>query len=212
MDTFQGLREAILNWRMDWRRFATGSVVLLLHILIVLALLTTTGIVPLQVGVPREILLTLPAPPAVKEKEKVPLPIVPQHVPIPEASFPTFLPQAITVLPPPPSPHKEQSPEGDIGALGRYLFNCSGENFEAMSQQDRSHCLANKWEKGKQEKEPVLGEAKPSQYDQVIKERNAPFVPAFQGCDPSSINASLHNVPCTNFPGGHNLLEEVPGH
>ena len=58
----------------------------------------------------------------------------------------------------------------------------------------------------------MLGEAKPSQFDQILKERNAPFVPAFQGCDPSSINASLHNVPCTNFSNGHDILQEVPGH
>ncbi len=199
-----------MDWRVDWRRVATGSVVLLLHLLIVLALLATTGIVPLRVGTVHEIMLTLPAPMRAKQRETVPLPQVPERVPLPDLGFPTFQPRAITVLPPPPQ--KESTPEGDIGALGRYLFNCSGQNFEAMSQQDRSHCLANKWDKGKQEKEPVLGEAKPSQFDQVLKERDAPFVPAFQGCDPSSINASLHNVPCTNFSGGHNLLEELPGH
>jgi hypothetical protein len=201
-----------MEWRVDWRRVATGSVVFLLHLLLVLALLTATGIVPLRVGAVHEIVLTLPAPPPVKQKEKVQLPVVPERVPIPETSFPTFQPQAITVLPPPPTTHKEETPEGDIGALGRYLFNCSAENFEALSQQDRSHCLANKWEKGKQDHEPVLGQVKPSPFDEVLKERNAPFVPPFQGCDPSSINASLHNVPCTNFSGGHNLLEEVPGH
>lgn len=199
-----------MDWPVDWRRVATGSVVLLLHVLLVLALLTTTGILPLEVGTVHEILLTLPAPERSKENETVPLPPVPEHVPLPDIGFPNFQPRAITVLPPPPQ--KESAPEGDIGALGRYLFNCSGENFEAMSQEDRSHCLANKWEKGKQEKAPVLGEAKPSQFDQVIKEREAPFVPAFQGCDPSSINGSLHNVPCTNFGGGHDLLEVVPGH
>jgi hypothetical protein len=201
-----------MGWHVDWRRVAAGSAALLLHLLLVLALLTATGIVPLQVGQPHEILLTLPAPQQAKQKEKEPIPVVPEHVPIPELSFPTFQPQAITVLPPPPSPQKESTPEGDIGALGRYLFNCSGENFEAMSERERSHCLANKWEKGKQVHEPVLGEAKPSQFDQVIKERQAPFVPPFQGCDPASINASLHNVPCTNFSSGHDILQEVPGH
>ena len=199
-----------MEWQLDWRRVATGSVVLLIHFLIVLALLATTGIVPLQIGVEREILLTLPAPLRARQKETVPLPPVPEHVPLPELSFPTFQPQAITVLPPPPQ--SESTPEGDIGALGRYLFNCSGENFESLSERDRSHCLANKWEKGKQEHEPVLGEVKPSPFDQVLKERNAPYVPSFQPCDPSSINASLHNVPCTNFSDGHNLLEVVPGH
>jgi hypothetical protein len=199
-----------MAWRVDWRRVATGSVVLLLHILLVLLLLTETGIVPLRIGMVHEIMLTLPAPLRAKQRETVPLPQVPEHVPLPDLGFPTLQPRAITVLPPPPQ--KESTPEGDIGALGRYLFNCSGENFEAMSQQDRSHCLANKWEKGRPEKAPVLGEAKPSQFDQVIKQREAPFVPAFQGCDPSSINASLHNVPCTNFSSGHDILQEIPGH
>jgi hypothetical protein len=158
----------------------------------------------------REITLILPAPPQTKEKETVPLPPVPEHVPIPELSFPTFQPQAITVLPPPPQSKSE--PEGDIGVLGRYLTNCSGENFEAMSERERTHCLANKWDKAKQEHAPVLGQAKPSPFDEVIKEREAPFVPAFKGCDPGSINASLHNVPCTNFSNGHDILQEVPGH
>jgi hypothetical protein len=199
-----------MAWQLDWRRVATGSVVLLVHFLIVLALLATTGIVPLQIGVEREILLTLPAPLRAKQKEAVPLPPVPEHVPLPELSFPSFQPRAITILPPPPQ--SESTPEGDIGALGRYLFNCSSENFESLSERERSHCLANRWEKGKQEQEPILGEVKPSPFDQVLKERNAPFVPPFQPCDQSSINASLHNVPCTNFSNGHNLLEVVPGH
>jgi hypothetical protein len=202
-----------MAWQLDWRRVATGSTVFILHLLLVLLLLRETGILPpLDVGMPHEILLTLPAPPPVKEKESVPLPTVPQSVPLPATSFPTFQPRPITVLPPPPSPQKEQTPEGDIGALGRYLFNCSGENFEEMSERERSHCLANKWEKGKQEHEPVLGQAKPSPFDQVIKEREAPFVPAFQPCDPSSINASLHNVPCMNTTNSHDILQEVPGH
>ena len=104
-----------MDWHVDWRRVATGSVVLLLHFLIVLALLTTTGIVPLRVETVREILLTLPAPPRAKQKETVPLPQVPAHVPMPDLGFPTFQPRPITVLPLPPQ--KESSPEGDIGAL-----------------------------------------------------------------------------------------------
>jgi hypothetical protein len=200
-----------MDWRVDWRRVATGSVVLLLHFLIVLALLITTGIMPERARFEHEILLTLPAPRQTRQKETVPLPPVPEHVPLPELSLPTFQPQAITVPPPPPSQSKNE-PEGDIGALGRYLTNCSDENFEAMSERDRSHCLANKWDKTRQEHAPILGQAKPSPFDEVIKERNAPFVPAFRGCDPASINASLHNVPCTNFSSGHDILQEVPGH
>src|ERR1700743_319743 len=84
-------------WRVDSRRVATGSVVLLLHLLIVLALLTTTGIVPLRVGMVHEIMLTLPAPMRAKQRETVPLPQVPERVPLPDLGFPTFQPRTITV-------------------------------------------------------------------------------------------------------------------
>ena len=197
-------------WQLDWRKVATGCAVLLLHILILLALLTATGIVPLDtVGVPKEIELTL-APPQ-RQEQKTPLPVVPQNTPLPDLIVPPVVPRAITE-PPPPPPQKAAAPEGDIRALGRYLFNCSGANYESMSEQEKAHCLANRWNGKKPESAPVLGEAKPSPFDKVIQDRNAPFVPAFHPCAQDTIAASLHNVPCTNFESEHSILEENPGH
>jgi hypothetical protein len=200
-----------MDWQVDWRRVATGAAVLVLHLLLILALLTTTGVVPLRIGSAKEIMLILTSPQHRQEPQSTPEPKIPEHVPLPMTTYPAFQPQAITALP--PLPKKPTAAEGDIGALGRYLFNCSAENFEGLSQRDKAHCLANKWDNKKSEKPPLLGEAKPSQFDDVLIKRDAPFVPAFHGCDPSSLNASLHNVPCMDTQdSSHNILEEVPDH
>jgi hypothetical protein len=200
-----------MAWQVDWRRVATGSVVLVLHLLILLALLMTTGVVPMRIGTAPEIILTLPTPPKPKNKETLPQPSVPENIPVPHYIFPTYtLPPALAV--PPPQKKQETTPEGDIRGFGRYLFNCSGEYYEELTEQEKEHCLRNRFGKPSEEKPPLLGTAKPSEFDKVIEERNAPFVPAFQGCDPSSINASLHNVPCMNTQNSHSILNEVPDH
>lgn len=189
--------------QVDWRKVATGSFVLLLHLLVLLALLDVTGIVPLNPMVTKEIVLTL-APPPHEAQPEVKLP---ETLPIPFAIVPSTAPRPITA--PPERPTAE--PQGDIRAIGRYLQNCSGQYYEQLSPAERKNCLLFK-NPHNGEKAPLLGQAKPSPFDQVIQERNAPIVPAFKQCDPGSINASLHNVPCTNFSGGHNLLEMNPGH
>ena len=127
-------------------------------------------------------------------------------LPIPFAITPRES-RPITALP----EQRTTQPQGDIRDIGRYLQNCSGTFYEQLSPAERKNCLLFK-NQHNGDKAPLLGEAKPSPFDQVIQERNAPVVPAFKQCDPASYNASLHNVPCTNFTGGHNLLEMNPGH
>ena len=189
--------------QVDWRKVATGGGVLLLHLLILLALLNVTGIVRLGGNAPKEIILTLAPPPRPQAGPQVQLP---ETLPIPFAITPRES-RPITALP----EQRTTQPQGDIRDIGRYLQNCSGTFYEQLSPAERKNCLLFK-NQHNGDKAPLLGEAKPSPFDQVIQERNAPVVPAFKQCDPASYNASLHNVPCTNFTGGHNLLEMNPGH
>jgi len=190
--------------QVDWRKVATGGGVLLLHLLILLALLNVTGIVRLGENAPREIVLTLSPPPRPQAAPEVQLP---ETLPIPFAIAPERAPRPITA----PPEQQNAQPQGDIRDIGRYLQNCSGTFYEQLSPAERKNCLLFK-NQHNGEKAPLLGESKPSPFDQVIQDRNAPVVPAFKQCDPASYNASLHNVPCTNFTGGHNLLEMNPGH
>jgi hypothetical protein len=190
--------------QVDWRKVATGGGVLLLHLLILLALLRATGLLP-NIGehVPREIVLTLSAPPRPRAAPQVQLP---ETLPIPFA----ITPRETRPITAPPEQQNSQ-PRGDIRDIGRYLENCSGTFYEQLSPAERKNCLLFKNEHSG-DKAPLLGQAKPSPFDKVIQDRNAPVVPAFKQCDQASVNASLHNVPCTNFTGGQNLLEMNPGH
>jgi hypothetical protein len=189
--------------QVDWRKVATGGGVLLLHLLLLLALLNVTGVMPLVGENEREIVLTLSPPPLPKAQE---LPAPREMLPIPFALTPREA-APITAAP----EQKSSQPQGDIRDIGRYLQNCSGTFYEQLSPAERKNCLLFK-NQHNGDKAPLLGQAKPSPFDKVIQDRNAPLVPAFKQCDPASYNASLHNVPCTNFSGGHNLLEMNPGH
>jgi hypothetical protein len=189
--------------QVDWRKVATGGGVLLLHLLLLLALLNVTGVMPLVGENEKEIVLTLSPPPLPKAQE---LPAPREMLPIPFALTPREA-APITAAP----EQKSSQPQGDIRDIGRYLQNCSGTFYEQLSPAERKNCLLFK-NQHNGDKAPLLGQAKPSPFDKVIQDRNAPLVPAFKQCDPASYNASLHNVPCTNFSGGHNLLEMNPGH
>ncbi|MGN6147334.1 MAG: hypothetical protein ACTHPD_02225 [Rhizomicrobium sp.] len=189
--------------QVDWRKVATGGGVLLLHLLLLLALLNVTGVMPLVGESEKEIVLTLSPPPLPKAQQ---LPAPRELLPIPFAITPREA-APITAAP----EQRSSQPQGDIRDIGRYLQNCSGAFYEQLSPAERKNCLLFK-NQHNGDKAPLLGQAKPSPFDKVIQDRNAPFVPAFKQCDPASYNASLHNVPCTNLTGGHNLLEMNPGH
>jgi hypothetical protein len=193
-----------MAFQVDWRKVTAGSIAVLLHILLILALLIATQEPIVQrVKEVKEIMLTLALPGEKKEKK----PGVELPIPIPSFTKPESESRSITVL---PTPKAESSPEGDIRALGRYLNNCSGQFYEQLTATERSHCVGNLWNGQHREKAPLLGQAKPSPYDQVLQERQTPADSGFHQCDPSSINASLHNVPCTDFSNSHSILNEVP--
>lgn len=193
-----------MAFQVDWRRITAGSVVVLLHILLIFALLVATREPIIErVKEVKEIVLTLAVPGEKKEKK----PGVELPIPIPSFAHPVGESRSITVLPVP----KEEAPmEGDIRALGRYLNNCGGMYYEQLTALEREHCVGNLWNDEHREKAPLLGQVKPTPFDQVIQERNSPADSGFHQCDPASINASLHNVPCTDFSNSHSILNQVP--
>jgi hypothetical protein len=180
------------------RRAATGAAVLLLHILVLLALLAAFQPHLLQQALgTREITITLPVTPRQQTRPQPPSDLVP-----PTFIRPEELPHAIT-LPslqavPPVQPEREQ--QGDIRALGRYLYNCSGAYYDRLSPKEKAHCLENKWN-GQEGPALTLGPAKPSPYDAVIAKRNAPAVPIEHPCPVDKPTSNL-GLPCF-FDNGH---------
>ncbi len=115
--------------QVDWRKVATGGGVLLLHLLVLLALLSVTGVVRIgQNNEPREIELVLKN---VRPPQNNPQPQPPEEIPRPYITMPS-IPHTIDIAPPAPA-QKPTEEKGDIHAVGRYLFNCSGAYYEQMS-------------------------------------------------------------------------------
>jgi hypothetical protein len=172
------------------RRAAVGGAVLLLHVLVILALLIALR-TPVVRDISRvgEIVLELPPAPVTSTgpEKKNPLAIPPPKFLAPES------PRAITIAPVAPSAPAPTQPQGDIRALGRYLYNCSGAYYEQLSPREKAHCLANQW--NNQGPALTLGPAQPSPFDAVIARRNAPFVPAEKPCPLDHPNANL-GLPC----------------
>jgi hypothetical protein len=179
------------------RRTATGAAVLLLHILVLLALLAAFKPHLLQQALgTHEITITLPVTPQ-QQIRRPPSDLVP-----PTFIRPEEVPHAIT-LPslekaPPAQPEPQQ--QGDIRALGRYLYNCSGAYYDRLSPKEKAHCLENKWN-GQEGPALTLGPAKPSPYDAVIAKRNAPAVPFEHPCPVDKPTSNL-GFPCY-FDNGH---------
>ena len=184
------------------RRAAAGGIVLLLHVLVLLGLLAAFRPQLFQqvIGT-REITVSLPVVPQPNERPQQPSAVAPPTLLVPEA------PRAITLpsleLPPPAA---EQQPQGDVRALGRYLYNCTGLYYERLSAKEKAHCLENKF-KGQEGPALTLGPAKPSPYDAVIAGRNAPAVPIEKPCPTDKPTANL-GLPCLNFEGSHAPLVE----
>src|ERR1041385_1003702 len=103
------------------RRAAVGAAVLALHILVLLVLIAAIHPSSIErvLGVREIVVRLLPAAIEPSQKEKKGGATIPQ---------PTFIvpaaPRAITAAP--ELPRSVAPPQGDIGALGRYLYNCSG--------------------------------------------------------------------------------------
>ena len=185
------------------RRAATGGIVLLLHLLILLALLAAfrPNLYKQAFG-EREIVISLPVRPEPNRSSRKPSEFAPPILLVPEVS-----PRAITPsISEPAVPAKPAEPQGDIRALGRYLYNCTGAYYERLSPREKAHCLVNKWN-GQQGPSLTLGPAKPSPYDAVIAKRNAPFVPFEKPCPADKPTANL-GLPCYSFEGSHAPLVE----
>ena len=113
------------------RRAATGGIVLFLHLLIRLALLAAfRPSLYKQVSGEREIVITLPVRPEPhRASSQRPSEIAPPTLLVPEIS-----PRAITPsISAPAPPARPAEPQGDIQALGRYLYNCTGAYYERLS-------------------------------------------------------------------------------
>ena len=175
------------------RRAAVGGAVLLLHVLVILALLVALR-TPMVREISRvgEIVLELPPAPVTSTgpEKKNPLAIPPPKFLAPESQ------RAITIAPIAPSAPAPAPPQGDIRALGRYLYNCSGTYYEQLSPREKAHCLANQW--NNQGPALTLGPAKPSPFDAVIARRNAAPVPMETPCPVDKPTANL-GTPCYNF-------------
>ncbi|HEY1962867.1 MAG TPA: hypothetical protein VGG69_10645 [Rhizomicrobium sp.] len=190
---------------LRFRRAAAGAAVLLLHILILLALLAAfqPRLVQQVLGA-REIVITLPVAPETNRHREPPNIVAPPPPLLqPEAPHPITLPPILSL----PEAKPEQQPQqGDIRALGRYLYYCSGAYYERLSPKEKAHCLENKFN-GQEGPAVTLGPAKPSPYDAVIAGRNAPAVPIEKPCPDDKPTANL-GMPCLNFEGAHAPLVE----
>ncbi|MBV9572216.1 MAG: hypothetical protein JO056_13335 [Alphaproteobacteria bacterium] len=185
------------------RRAATTVIVLLLHVLVVLALLAAfrPQLLTRVVG-SREIVISLPVTQERRSRQQ------PNEVPPP-----AFLPPEVSrpITPPilegaPAMPARPSQSPGDMEALGRYLYNCTGANYERLSPKEKAHCLENKWN-GETGPSLTLGPAKPSPYDAVIAGRNAPAVPFERPCSTDKPTANL-GLPCHDFDNAHAPLVE----
>ena len=186
------------------RRAAAAVVVLLLHVLVLLALLAAfrPQLVQQVLGT-REIVITLPVSPETNRTREQPNIVAPPTLLQPEVPHPITVP--LIALPPEAKP--EQPPQqGDIRALGRYLYYCTGAYYERLSAKEKAHCLENKFN-GQEGPALTLGPAKPSPYDEVIAKRNAPVVPIEKPCPDDKPTSNL-GLPCLNFPGSHAPLVE----
>lgn len=185
------------------RRAAAGGVVLLLHILVLLGLLAAfkPQLLKETLG-SREITITLPVAPQANERPRQPNEIAPPTFLTPESPRAITLPSLLEA----PPPATAQQPQGDIEALGRYLYNCTGQYYERLSAKEKAHCLTNKF-KGQEGPALTLGPAKPSPYDAVIAGRNAPAVPIEKPCPTDKPTANL-GLPCFSFEGAHAPLVE----
>ena len=184
------------------RRAAAGGFVLLLHILVLLALLAAfKPRLFQQTPGAYEISITLPVTRRFPEVER------PTALPPPNFLLPEISPRAIappSLIAPPTAPEQEQ--QGDMRALGRYLYNCTGQYFERLSPKEKAHCLENKFN-GEEGPALTLGPAKPSPYDAVIAKRNAPVVPIEHPCPDDKPTSNL-GLPCYDFGGSHQPLVE----
>lgn len=185
-----------MDFDIPWRRIATGAGVVLLHALFLYILAISMHVISFDSHPAREIIFSLMPPNGAHTVQQD------LHIPTPKLIRPEQSePNAITILPTLnkdlQQPRATQGVPGDLGGVGRYLYNCSGMFYEQLNTRDRSGCLLNRWQPLPPDT-PVLGAARPSRYDADIAKRQTPAQPVEKPCDQAAINSNL-GLPCFNF-------------
>lgn len=173
------------------RAIAIAAVVLL-HLVLVWFLLRATIVEITPPAFFRELPITIwlqtsptPKPPEPKAKEKKK---EEGAVPVERAIGPIFTA---------PSGAPSESEYNGLRALGRYLNNCSGGDYEALSAREWAHCLGNQWT-GPTEAPVTLGIEAPSPWKLDLEKRKAPPAQVEHECDQNSFNEHL-GLPCYTF-------------
>lgn len=178
------------------RRAAASGVVILLHILLLLVLLNALKPAGERIGSLREIVVHILPTPEEEERARRSK----AQLPAPEFLAPPS-PRAITLpaIPESALPAAPAQPQGDIRALGRYLTNCTEQEYERLNAKERAHCLTNKWQGKDNEPSLVLGPPKPSPFDVTVTGQRPDTGPPVQPCDPGTPHAN-YGIGCMNFP------------
>ncbi|HEY4113492.1 MAG TPA: hypothetical protein VGM17_05465 [Rhizomicrobium sp.] len=178
------------------RRAAASGVVILIHILLLLVVLNALRPAAERVGSLREIVVHILPTPEEEERTRRSR----SELPVPEFFQPRS-PRAITLptIPEAAPPAARPEPQGDLDALGRYLYNCTGAEYERLNAKEKAHCLENKWQGKEGEPSLVLGPQKPSPFDVTVTGQRPDSGPAVQPCDPGTPHAN-YGIGCMNFP------------
>ena len=117
----------------ELQKLAGGAAVLLLHLLVIAALLSTTNWTIRQIAQPREIILRLLAPKtAPKPEEKK---VAPAKLPPTGKAAPAFVPPS-TFEPP------ADNPVPQLNGLNRQLFGCTPDQLATATAEERAACAS----------------------------------------------------------------------
>jgi len=118
---------------LEPRRLAGGAAVLILHLVVIAALLSTTRWTPSLIAEPKEIILHLIAPPKKAEAEKKkPAAEKPKSIRQPAPAF----------VPPPDFAIPKQSTAPALNGLNRQLFGCTPDQLATATPEERAACAS----------------------------------------------------------------------
>src|SRR5690242_8567511 len=118
---------------LEPRKLAGGAAVLLLHLLVIAALLSTTRWSPQQIAGPKEIILRLIAPKtAPKHNEKKSPAAKPEIAREPAPAF----------VPPPAFTPPAESSSPPLNGLNRQLFGCTPDRLATATPEERAACAS----------------------------------------------------------------------
>ena len=118
---------------LEPRRLVGGGAVLLLHLLVILALLSTTRWTVHQIAEPKEIVLNLITP---KAQPK------PEEKKAPQKSLPPFRQPAPAFVPPPAFAPPAPSIAPALNGLKRQLFGCTPDALATATPEERAACAS----------------------------------------------------------------------